>query len=67
MPSTVVIPLPHLQTMSNSREGEVRTGAGQSTGESLNSSCLTVQEQVNCTAQHMAWTQRWVAEGLNSN
>lgn len=34
-PFTTVIPLPHLQTMSSSREGEARTGAGQSTGEKV--------------------------------
>lgn len=55
-PSTVVTPLPPPQTMSNSRDGEVRTGAGQSTGESLSSSCLTGQVKVDKTAQHMAGT-----------
>ncbi len=66
MPSTVVTPLPRLQTMSNSREEEVRTGAGRSTGESSSSSCLTVQVQVDRTTQHMAETRSWVKKGLNA-
>lgn len=37
---TTVIPLPHLQMMSSSKEGEARTGAGQSTGEDISVGCM---------------------------
>lgn len=40
MPFTTVIPLPHLQMMSSSKEGEARTGAGQSTGENISVGCM---------------------------
>lgn len=60
MPSTVVTPLPHLQTMSLiSRDGEVRTGADQSTGESISSRCHTVQVDNSTWVEHKG--------GLNSN
>lgn len=41
-PSTTVTPLPHLQTMSSFKEGEIKTGAGLSTGEGKNSNYQTV-------------------------
>lgn len=44
-PSTTVTPLPHLQTMSTFREGEIKTEAGLSTGEGKNSNYQTV---LNC-------------------
>lgn len=40
MPFTTVIRPLHLQMMSSSKEGEVRTGAGQSTGENVSVGCM---------------------------
>lgn len=40
MPFTTVIPLPLLQMKSSSKEGEARTGAGQSTGEDISIGCM---------------------------
>lgn len=52
-PSTTVTPLPHLQTMSNFKEGEIKTGAGLSTGEGKNSNYQTVLNHKRCRFQKL--------------
>lgn len=55
-PSTTVTPRPPLQKMSNSRGGEVRTGAGQSTGKNILNRTTTGNHNDNTRLGHMTST-----------